>query len=198
MRVVTRGYKTQRVWDQIPTDALRRLFVHERRTAEEIAPMFGVGPTLIRRMLRRIGVNTNPTRRKSLEACYVVDTHGCWIWMAQLDRKGYPIAWNPEDATDRRAHRMIYEERVGPIPAGMQLDHLCRVRRCVNPEHMQPVTNAENQQRGAKAKVTADQVREMRALYADGLMTQEQLAANYGLHVETVRGILKRKSWANV
>lgn len=196
---VNRTYRTQRVWDQISPSDLLRLFVDERRSAEEIAPLFGVGPTLIRRILRRMGVNTNPTRTRPLEQSYAVDVEtGCWLWTAQLDRKGYPVAWNPDDATNRRAHRLLYERTCGPIPDGMQLDHLCRVRRCVNPVHMQPVTNAENQQRGAKAKVTADQVREMRRLYTEGLLTQDALAVNYGIHVETVRGILKRKSWANV
>ena len=48
-----------------------------------------------------------------------------------------------------RAHRAIYEEMVGPIPDGLVLDHLCSVRNCVNPEHLEPVTQAENARRGA-------------------------------------------------
>lgn len=46
------------------------------------------------------------------------------------------------------AHRVVYEELVGPIPDGLMLDHLCRVRHCVNPEHLEPVTNRENVLRG--------------------------------------------------
>lgn len=50
----------------------------------------------------------------------------------------------------RRAHRVVYESLVGPIPAGLELDHTCRVRRCVNPDHLEPVTHAENQRRSRR------------------------------------------------
>jgi hypothetical protein len=46
--------------------------------------------------------------------------------------------------TSRRAHRVAYELAVGPIPPGLQVDHLCRVRDCVNPAHLDPVTKREN------------------------------------------------------
>ncbi|KAB2977369.1 HNH endonuclease [Streptomyces sp. SS1-1] len=46
------------------------------------------------------------------------------------------------------AHRVAYQEIVGPIPEGLQLDHLCRVRHCVNPAHLEPVTSRENTLRG--------------------------------------------------
>lgn len=46
------------------------------------------------------------------------------------------------------AHRLAYEGLVGPIPEGLQIDHLCRVRNCVNPEHLEPVTSRENTMRG--------------------------------------------------
>jgi hypothetical protein len=53
------------------------------------------------------------------------------------------------------AHRWSYEYHVGPIPDGLQLDHLCRVRRCVNPWHLEPVTNRVNSQRGKAGAVNA-------------------------------------------
>ena len=49
----------------------------------------------------------------------------------------------------RIAHRLTYQWAKGPIPAGMELDHLCRNRRCVNPAHLEPVTHRENVRRGA-------------------------------------------------
>ena len=72
-------------------------------------------------------------------------TESCWIWTAALDQDGYGKC--RRDGV-KRAHRVAYEELVGPIPAGLHLDHLCRVRECVNPEHLQPVTNLLNLMRG--------------------------------------------------
>lgn len=46
-------------------------------------------------------------------------------------------------------HRYSYERAEGPVPAGLELDHLCRVRSCVNPEHLEPVTHRENMRRGS-------------------------------------------------
>ena len=70
-------------------------------------------------------------------------TDTCWLWKGALCHKGYGAF---EVATvEYKAHRFVYEYYVGPIPDGLQLDHLCRVKHCVNPEHLEPVTNQENQ-----------------------------------------------------
>ena len=75
-----------------------------------------------------------------------VTESGCWIWTGCLNEAGYGVV----SLRNKRglAHRVIYKEMVGPIPNGLGLDHLCRVRCCVNPRHLEPVTGAVNTDRG--------------------------------------------------
>lgn len=75
----------------------------------------------------------------------VEKTESCWLWHGRL-HKGYGHIVVVGVA--QPAHRFAYELLVGPIPAGLQLDHLCRVRHCVNPTHLEPVTCKENLNRG--------------------------------------------------
>lgn len=78
---------------------------------------------------------------------------GCWLWTAFVDAAGYGRINSGARASGGilYAHRVSYELHVGPIPAGLQLDHLCRVRSCVNPAHLEPVTAQENTSRGLGA-----------------------------------------------
>jgi hypothetical protein len=76
----------------------------------------------------------------------VQKTPTCWLWTGQIDRHGYGTI--KRDGKMRRAHREVFEMEVGPIPEGLQPDHTCRVRHCVNPAHLDPVTSGENTLRG--------------------------------------------------
>lgn len=79
---------------------------------------------------------------------FVDKSDACWLWTGSRDRRGYG-AWTRPDKSKARAHRFAYELVVGPIPEELVLDHLCSVRACVNPEHLEPVTHKVNIQRGA-------------------------------------------------
>lgn len=74
-----------------------------------------------------------------------VDDADCWLWTGALNGHGYGVI---KTNKERRVHRFVYETLVGPVPEGLELDHLCRVRRCCNPTHLEPVTHAENVLRG--------------------------------------------------
>lgn len=79
---------------------------------------------------------------------YVEKTEGCWLWTgAKAGGTGYGHIYM--EGHQRLAHRFAYEVLIGPIPEGLVLDHLCRVRSCVNPDHLEPVSNAENILRGS-------------------------------------------------
>lgn len=75
-----------------------------------------------------------------------VDHAGCWLWRAAKNGKGYGLV-NDQGRT-RTAHRYVFELLRGPLIEGLVIDHLCRVRHCVNPQHMEQVTQCENSMRG--------------------------------------------------
>lgn len=71
---------------------------------------------------------------------------GCWLWLGSMINAGYgTIRYH---GIDLLAHRLVYELTHGPIKNGLHIDHLCRVRLCCNPAHLEPVTPGENARRG--------------------------------------------------
>lgn len=73
--------------------------------------------------------------------------NGCWAWLGGTDENGYG-KFSPKHAKTVLAHRFAYQLYQAEIPNGMVLDHLCRTPSCVNPNHLEPVTNRENVRRG--------------------------------------------------
>jgi len=77
---------------------------------------------------------------------------GCWVWTGPKDDKGYGRL--SLRGVPKKAHREFYEVLRGTIPVGFELDHLCRNRPCVRPDHLEVVTHQENMRRGAWATKT--------------------------------------------
>ena len=114
------------------------------------------------RRWRRTGAPDGSVARPSFEERLMakIDKHGpvpdirpdlgpCWLWLAYLSPSGYGVIWRNNRLVP--AHRATYELLVGPHPAGLVPDHFCRVRHCVNPDHLEMVTNAVNVLRGVGA-----------------------------------------------
>lgn len=78
----------------------------------------------------------------------VDEESGCHIWTGAMNGKGYGQIGRGPGAKMTSTHRAAYELANGPVPPGLQLDHLCRNRRCCNPDHLEPVTARENILRG--------------------------------------------------
>ena len=81
---------------------------------------------------------------------------GCLIWLGAVSGDGYGSI--KIDGHARCAHVVNYEREKGPVPEGMELDHLCRVRLCVNPDHLEPVAHQLNVLRGSLPSVARERM----------------------------------------
>jgi hypothetical protein len=83
---------------------------------------------------------------------YQVDEQsGCWNWVAADIGNGYGVFWH--DGKNILAHRFSYMVNVGELDSSLEIDHLCRNKKCVNPEHLEQVTRSENQKRRPYSKI---------------------------------------------
>jgi hypothetical protein len=109
----------------------------------------------------------------------------CWIWRGQRDKLGYAKRGG------QYVHREMWKKEHGPVPKGLELDHLCRIPACVNPDHLEAVTHAENLRRGAGAKINYEIAEEIRSETG----SSREIGRRYGLHHSTIQAIQKGLSW---
>lgn len=83
----------------------------------------------------------------------VLKTDTCWVWIGKLSDQGYGILTDYE-TKQYRAHLLAWTWENGPVPDGLELDHLCRNRACVRVSHLEAVTHKTNMERGANAQAT--------------------------------------------
>lgn len=144
---------------------------------------------------------------------HVQKTGGCWTWTASLNEHGYGrIATGPKSRGGRivLAHRASWELHYGTIPEGMGVLHRCDTPACVRPDHLflgdQSTNMRDCSQKGRTnqgercpaAKLTAEQVREIRHRYAQGGVSQQRLADEYGLAQATVHELIVRETWKHI
>lgn len=127
----------------------------------------------------------------------------CWVWHGANNGLGYGV--KTIGGKSVYVHRPYYECKYGIIPEGLEIDHLCRVPACVNPDHLEAVTRRENVRRGLAGenvrrqarllrKLTDDQVREVRASTESG----PTLAKKYNVHNSVIYNIWHRKRYKEV
>ena len=95
-----------------------------------------------------------PSTADRFDSGYVPEPNsGCWLWTKSTSKNGYAnFAW---DGRQSYAHRYAFGRFVGPIPSGTEIDHLCRVRSCVNPDHLEAVSHRANVLRGTSPSAFA-------------------------------------------
>lgn len=115
---------------------------------------------------------------------------GCWNWLLHRIPTGYGQVRVRGRA--HLAHRFNWEMANGPVPDGLELDHLCRNRGCVNPAHLEVVTHHENLRRACRTKLTDEAARQI--LASD--KSHAELAREYGVDPSHIGKIRRRGSWS--
>lgn len=139
------------------------------------------------------GHNARAARIKDSDRYAIDPVTGCWNWLLAKNDTGYGI--ETLEYVKYLAHRRFYQDKYGPIPDGLQLDHRCKNRGCVNPDHLEPVTNKVNSRRASKMKLEV--LRQIRVLYQEG-HSHRTIAKMLGVGRGAVYYIVNGLTWADV
>lgn len=158
---------------------------------------------------RRRDPSLRPVMERFWEKVDTTASGGCWVWTGNIESNGYGRFYFRGRL--RWAHRAAYELLVGPIPEGHEIRHLvCDNPPCVNPAHLATGTRMQNVgdavrklrhafgERGGTAKLTEEQVRDIKSQVARGGRLHKHIAADYGVSRSTVDMIGRGERWARV
>lgn|ERR1035437_7559346 len=133
----------------------------------------------------------------------------CWPWKAWRDKKGYGYVWFREQGRLQAAHRLAYYFTHGVLPS-LHICHKCDHPFCCNPVHLFPGTDADNihdaMTKGRlckgedrpQSKLTEENVREIRRLYAEGGISQQAIAVQFGVRRPAIQKIVLRERWKHI
>lgn len=198
--------KNDRRAGQVKGQPLRFIYGHSRKRAPEIIAQVKVGTGLCecgcgkktsistRTVVSRGLVKGQPKRFISSHtsmikdplSLYIIDSNtGCWIWQGRMETRGWYGTFGPNPA-----HRVVYEKIKGSIPDNLELDHLCKVKSCVNPDHLEPVTGLINMRR-AHEKLTEKHIPIILKLIESG-RSRKSIADKFSVDKKTVFNLFKR------
>jgi predicted transcriptional regulator len=130
---------------------------------------------------------------------YIIEDRGyktaCWIWQGKKNKYGYGRI--KRGGKEYMAHRYMYEQKHGPVPGGLELDHLCRQRACMNDEHLEAVTPSVNKQRGDVTPFTPADIASIIERYRSG-ESQHKIAKFLSVRQGTISRILAGQRWGNI
>ena len=142
-------------------------------------------------------IHNHHTRKSGVP--YLVEDRGyktpCWIWQRYKDEYGYGKI--TVDGVGYQSHRHYYAMEKGPIPTGLQVDHLCFVPSCVNPDHLEAVTHIENSRRRRYVLLTEDKIPIIKQLREWGA-TYETIAPIFGVKPITIYAACAGRNWKNL
>lgn len=147
------------------------------------------------------------TKDKLIAYSQIEPVTGCWLWTRATVWDGYGRLRC--GGKTYRAHRVSYQVFVGEIPEGLHILHNCHRPGCINPDHLRAGTQQDNStdmvkagrstfgERHHKAKLTREDVRMMRKMYAEGGVTHRELAKRYGVTRSVVSHMIRGLTWNN-
>lgn len=167
--------------------------------------------------IKRLGSVDEPCRLSDAQRLVALFTpepfSGCWLWTGATDEYGYGQLSRHvnKKRINLKAHRFSYQLHKGPIPDGLKILHSCDTPLCINPAHLRAGTDKENKadsiargrhafgEKLGRAKLTEDQVLEMRRIYASRhRVNKSALARQYNISHSVVRAVTSGKTWRHL